>query len=188
MALLVAVASAGYVPHAYYPQHIPVIGPNGVPIDTPEVQQARAEHLAAHGHGYHAPLYHGASFAVAHAPVYAHGYISSSHYEIPQISPQGVPLDTTEVAAAKAHHFAAYAEAAGRNGVLVGPIDTHEVQLAKSAHFAAHAQAAAHAHGIHHYRKRRSPAYGPYAYAPQHVPVIGPNGKERFIKYNLNNN
>lgn len=29
------------------PQHIPVIGPNGVPIEPLEVQEARASHLSA---------------------------------------------------------------------------------------------------------------------------------------------
>lgn len=38
-----AVASALYLG----PQHIPVIGPNGVPIEPQEVQAARAQHLAA---------------------------------------------------------------------------------------------------------------------------------------------
>lgn len=133
------------------------------------MQKARAEHLAAHG-----KLSYSAPYGLVYgSPVYS----TPGHYEVPQIAPNGIPLDTHEVSAAKAKHFAAYAEAAARNGVLVGPIDTPEVQHAKALHFAAHpAQAAArNSHGVHHYRKRRS-IYGPWAY-PQHVPVIGPNGK-----------
>lgn len=185
--MALASASAGYAP--YYAQHIPVIGPHGVPLDTPEVQHARAAHLAAHGHGHglglghsYAGASHGAAYGVVHAPVYGHAVVSASHYEIPQIGHDGRPLDTSEVAAAKAHHFAAYAEAAHRHGPLV-PLDTPEVQHAKAAHFAAHAEAAsrAYGHGYGHYRKRRS-AYSPYGYAhqaPQHIPVIGANGKTK---------
>lgn len=149
-----AACQAGYVGHLgyaapwAYPQHIPVIGPHGVPVDTPEVQHARAAHFAAHaeasarsghdhGYGY-------GGYAVAGPVAYA-----SHGYEVPQIGPNGVPLDTAEVAHAKAAHFAAHAEAASR-----------------SAH---------HGGGWHHYRKRRSLYANPWAYA-QHIPVIGPHG------------
>lgn len=43
--------------------HVPVIGPNGVPVDTPEVQAAKAKHLAAlsaagsRGGGYDGIIY-----------------------------------------------------------------------------------------------------------------------------------
>lgn len=134
----------GYAAPWAYPQHIPVIGPNGVPVDTPEVQHARAAHLAAHaeanarGGGYaHGVFGHGAYGPVAYA---------GHAYEIPRIGPNGVPLDTAEVAHAKAAHFAAHAEASARS-----------------------------AHAGWHYRRRRSIYASPWAYA-QHIPVIGPNG------------
>lgn len=139
-----------------YAQHIPVIGPNGVPIDTPEVQHARASHLAAHASaGSHVAAVAPWSYA-AHVPAV--------------ITHNGLPLDTPEVAHAKAAHVAAYNAAAVRNSVgpsghvavqqlsgvhhslglvsAVGshglPHDTPEVAAAKAAHFAAHAAASAH--------------------------------------------
>lgn len=136
---------------------------NGVPVDTPEVQHAKAAHFAAHaaaGGHHHAGAYHGA-------------------YAVPQIH-NGVPVDTPEVQHAKAAHFAAVAEASARdvhhgaahhhyaapaahyaagpvhhgaihipvihNGV---PVETPEVQHAKAAHYAAHAAAGGHG-GYHH--------------------------------------
>lgn len=114
-----------------------MIGPHGVPVETPEVQHAKAAHFAAHAQArgaLYSPLYHGA------APVVANG----------------LPIDTPEVEAAKAHHFAAHAEALGRSGGYSGhynvyphavighdgqPVETPEVQHAKAAHFAAHAAA-----------------------------------------------
>lgn len=80
----------------YGPIHIPVIGPNGVPVDTPEVQHARAAHLAALSG-------HASPYAAAPAPYYAapYGYAAIGH--------DGQPLETPEVKAAKAAHFAAHA-------------------------------------------------------------------------------
>ncbi|KAF5301951.1 hypothetical protein FQR65_LT08687 [Abscondita terminalis] len=168
LSLAFAAASATY-PYSYahlYGQHIPVIDHNGVPVDTPEVQAAKAAHFSAHAaasHGVH---------GIAHI-----AYAGPHHY--PVIDAAGRPLDTPEVEHAKAAHFHAYNEAAARNHVYgspyavahVGIADTPEVQLAKAAHFAAHAQAKAQ-HG--HYRKRRGISYH-YPYA-QHIPVIDHNG------------
>ena len=134
-------------------QAVPVIH-NGVPVDTPEVQHAKAAHFAAHAAANH-------GIAPAH---YAAG-----HYAVPVIH-NGVPVDTPEVQHAKAAHFAAVAEAQSRshsaaahyapahyapaayasyhsgpihipviqNGV---PVETPEVQHAKAAHYAALAEA-----------------------------------------------
>ncbi|XP_060528683.1 cuticle protein 18.7-like [Cylas formicarius] len=162
---VLAVTSAAY----YGPQHYPVIGPNGVPVEPVEVQAARANHLAAlsSAHG-------GASFYSAPvAPYTAVG--------VPALGHNALPLDTPEVAAAKVQHYHDFAVAAQRNGVHVPiaaplisgyPVDTPEVQLAKAAHFAAHAEAARAGPGSYlgHYRRRRD-VYGGY-----HIPVIGPNG------------
>lgn len=95
------------------------------------------------------------------------------------------PLDTPEVAAAKANHYAAYNEAAARNGAFgaaylgspfaisaAGPIDTPEVQQAKAEHFQAVAEASARSGGFGHYRRKRSALYQ----GPQHYPVINELG------------
>ncbi|KAK4875279.1 hypothetical protein RN001_011701, partial [Aquatica leii] len=169
LSLAFAVASATY-PYSYahlYGQHIPLIDHNGVPVDTPEVQAAKAAHFSAHAAAHH-------GFAHVAAPVI---YAGPHHYPI--IDAAGRPLDTPEVQHAKAAHFHAYNEAAARNHAYgapyavahVGIADTPEVQVAKAAHLAAHAHARAQ-HG--HYRKRRGIAYH-YPYA-QHIPVIDHNG------------
>lgn len=151
------------------PQHIPVIGPNGVPVEPHEVQAARASHLAA--------VVSARGGAII-APHYAGSYAPYATYSLPNLAHNALPLDTPEVASAKVQHYRDFAVAAQRNGVHVPliaapliagahPVDTPEVQLAKAAHFQAHAEAAARAG---HYRRRRD-VYGGY-----HIPVIGPNG------------
>ncbi|XP_044271490.1 cuticle protein 18.7-like [Tribolium madens] len=120
---VLAAATAQYHP-LIYPQHIPVLDHNGVPVEPAANQLARAAHYAAHAE---------AQARTGHYPIYA----------------ASGPIDTPEVAAARAQHFADYAVAAQRNGVIV---DTPEVQLAKAAHFAAHAAARS---GLH-LRKRRA--------------------------------
>ncbi|XP_055851867.1 histidine-rich protein PFHRP-II [Episyrphus balteatus] len=126
------VAHAVAAPLAY--AHAPVALHNGVPIDTPEVQLAKAEHFAAHAaarsghHLYKRSLYGGPwAYAPQHVPVIVNG----------------VPVETAEVQHAKAAHFAAHAEARGHSPSNGAPIDTPEVQHAKAAHFAAHSAARA---------------------------------------------
>lgn len=88
-----------------YPGYIfgagPQIGPGGVPVDTPEVQAAKAAHFAAVAKAkvgaYSAPVYASPSYAYAPAPVIVNG----------------VPAETPEVQHAKALHFAAVAKAKG---------------------------------------------------------------------------
>jgi len=156
-------ASWGYAPSSW--SHAAAAAPaihNGVPVETPEVQQAKAAHFAAH-----AAAAHGSAYAPAH-------YSAPAQYATPVIH-NGVPVDTPEVQHAKAAHFAAVAEAQARshsapshyshepaqhyshepayyapahssayhvpvihNGV---PVETPEVQHAKAAHFAAVAEA-----------------------------------------------
>lgn len=148
--------------HAY-PQHIPVIGPNGVPLETPEVVAAKASHAAAHVEAAArngniavvAPLGYAAGIA-SHGVVGPLAYAGPQH--IPVIGPNGVPVDTPEVASAKAANAAAHVEAKVRNG-----------DLAVAAPFAPLNYAAAH--GV------VSPlAYAHSHYSGIHVPVIGPNG------------
>lgn len=151
-----------------------VIGHNGVPVDTPEVQAARAAHLQAHtaitGVPQDTPEVAAAKaqhFA-AHAAARGHSVHKRSVYPYwasyaaaaPVIISNGVPLETPEVQAAKAEHFAAHARARGGYTAVVVPaghyahaplgpdgrvVDTAEVAHAKSVHFAAVAKAGGHA-------------------------------------------
>uniref|UniRef100_A0A182N0A4 Uncharacterized protein n=1 Tax=Anopheles dirus TaxID=7168 RepID=A0A182N0A4_9DIPT len=140
-------------PHAWHPYaYAPVVlGHNGAPLETPEVQAAKAAHFAAHAAAkarlHKRSLYAPWTYAAAAAPVV--------------LGHNGVPLDTPEVAHAKAEHAAAHAKALGYAHPVAVP-DTPEVAHAKAAHAAAHAAArATHHHGVHH-----------AAHYPQHVPVI----------------
>jgi len=141
-----------------YSYHVPVINHHGVPVDEPAVQHARAAHLAAHAASSH----YGYNVHQNHAPVY--GLHSSKDYNFYGVDHKGRPLDTPEVAHAKAAHFAAFHEAAARNSIhpvashggagyathygygAVAPVETPEVQHAKALHFAAHAAAKGHGH------------------------------------------
>ena len=155
-AAALAIASAGYVaPVAYSAQHLPVIGPNGVPVDTPAVQQATAAHLAhkVEAHARNGDFAYTAPYAYASAP---YAYASS-------------PYAYAAAPAVAAH---------------VGVAETPEVVAAKHAHFAAHAEALARVAPVHHLARRgivaAAPAVAAYAapvaYAAQHLPVIGANG------------
>lgn len=102
---------------------VPVIH-NGVPVDTPEVQHAKAAHFAAvaeaQSRASHDVHYAGASGHYAPAAVHHAGA-----YHIPVIH-NGVPVETPEVQHAKAAHFAAVAEAQGRAGHHAGHYDHHD--------------------------------------------------------------
>ncbi|XP_017770586.1 PREDICTED: uncharacterized protein LOC108558252 [Nicrophorus vespilloides] len=139
-ACALAAASAGYVAPVVYSQaqHLPVIGANGVPVETAEVQHAKAAHylhkadaharngdfVSAYVHGspvvsaYSSPVYSG----VAHTPVVVK---TPEAYPTTYGHPgnvNGVPLETPEVVAAKSNHFAAHVEAHARNGDFVAPV------------------------------------------------------------------
>jgi len=116
-----ACASAGYiaapVAYAYEAQHLPVIDANGVPVDTPANQAAKAQHFAQKAY---AQARNGdVAVVAAAAPVYpaysAYSAYSAYPWAYPVAAPV-VPADTPEVAAAKVQHFAAHAEALARNG------------------------------------------------------------------------
>lgn len=152
MSCALALAQGSYL--GYY--HQAAIGPDGHPVETPEVQIAKASHFAAHAQ---------ARYGVPHVPV------APVH---PYAVHNALPADTPEVAAAKLQHFHDYAVAAQRNGVHVPlvapahvqyPVDTPEVAAAKAAHFAAHA-----ARAVGHYRRRRSAPF------PYHIPVLDQSG------------
>ncbi|XP_062552618.1 cuticle protein 18.7-like isoform X1 [Armigeres subalbatus] len=85
------------------PIHIPIIH-KGVPVDTPEVQHAKAFHAAAHakvaGYAHHDDHYGGDVHVQKwHGPIH-----------IPVIH-KGVPVDTPEVQHATAFHLNALAKA-----------------------------------------------------------------------------
>ncbi|XP_021695063.1 histidine-rich protein PFHRP-II-like [Aedes aegypti] len=125
------------------PIHIPQIH-NGVPVETPEVQHAKAFHAAAYAkvsaYPHHAPAPHHAP--VAHAP--AHHGAGAWH------GPQHVPVI--------------------HNGV---PVETPEVQHAKAAHLNALASAGAHSHGpapwaAHGHGHEDDGSYKPHLYEAPH--------------------
>lgn len=239
---LIAASSAGWL-GSFHDHHVPVIGPHGVPVDTPEVQHARAAHLAAHAeesakHGSHSHdeissyddgSYHhnsggdfgglgsyGDDYGSSHGdytnhishdvPQHFGGHFQfQSHHELPVISHDGKPLDTPEVEAAKAHHFAAVHEALSRvshhgsssghyrkrrsiysygHGATIGhdghPVETPEVQHAKALHLAAHAKAGYGGHDDgSHYEHHISHVYSPHHghYDHHEIPAIGHDGK-----------
>jgi hypothetical protein len=93
-----------YQPAYNHYAHVPAPAPvNGVPVDTAEVQHAKAKHFAAVAE---AKAKAGYSGQYASAPAYNHG--PAYHYPALQ---HGVPEDTYEVKAEKAKHFALVAEA-----------------------------------------------------------------------------
>jgi hypothetical protein len=123
MAVTMTCAQYGY-PGYPYPG-----APHGAPqpvADTPEVAAARAAHFAAYNaaasaaaaapeYGHGAPAYgHGAPAYPAPYPGAAPGY--GSPYAAAPTLVNGVPADTPEVAAAKAAHFAAHAQAGNHYG------------------------------------------------------------------------
>uniref|UniRef100_A0A182PK21 Uncharacterized protein n=1 Tax=Anopheles epiroticus TaxID=199890 RepID=A0A182PK21_9DIPT len=143
--------------YAYAPV---VLGHNGAPLETPEVQAAKAAHFAAHAAAkarlHKRSLYAPWTYAAAAPVVLGHN---------------GVPLDTPEVAHAKAEHAAAHAKALGHAYAPAGPIpDTPEVAHAKAAHLAAHAAARANAHAVAPVTVAHTQHHA--AHYPQHIPVI----------------
>lgn len=149
--------------HSYAPV---ALGHNGVPLETPEVQAAKAAHFAAH--------------AEARARLHKRSVYSNSWKFAPALAPQIKP---NHYANAPAPHYDQHYDAPVQkwhgpihipqihNGV---PVETPEVQHAKAFHAAAHAQG--YAPPNEHYPG--TPAahedqgkYGPWQ-GPQHVPVI----------------
>lgn len=162
--------SAGWGYAAPWAYAAPVIH-NGVPVETPEVQHAKAAHFAAHAKALSGAHGAGAHYGYAHAPA--------------PLAHNGVVVDTPEVEHAKAAHFAAHAAARSghayapsahyaaapviHNGV---PVDTPEVQHAKAAHFAAVAEAKSQAYSAPHAVAEWNGASSGHYYGPQHIPVI----------------
>ncbi|KAJ9573634.1 hypothetical protein L9F63_008975, partial [Diploptera punctata] len=103
-----------------------------VPVhDTPEVAAAKAAHFAAYNHAAAAAAAAPDTGAYAGAYATPHGHYVGPLAGVPVLV-NGVPADTPEVAAARAAHFATYAQIAHA--------------AAKAAHFAA---VAAASHGAY---------------------------------------
>lgn len=136
-----------------------MIGPDGVPVETPEVQAAKAHHYAEYAKTLSRPGQN-----IPDTQEYGHGG-GEGHYSAP------APVQYS--------HAPAYYKGPGGPPAPLGHdgqvVETPEVQHAKAAHFAAYAEAASragyggHGHGGH-YRRRRG-IYGDY-----HVPVLDHNG------------
>ncbi|KAI4461735.1 structural contituent of cuticle [Holotrichia oblita] len=168
VACAVATVSAEYQQPYYGPQHVPVIQ-NGVPVEPPEVQKARSAHLAAFGgapqypaapaNQYNAPpAYNQGPYNVPSQPIRQTPPAYQTSHVVPAIGNNGVPLDTPEVNAAKANHFAAYSQQhaalgqaltqsqpAGHGGYGGHGHYRRKLQHAKAAHFAAVAEASSRA-------------------------------------------
>jgi hypothetical protein len=136
---------------------------NGVPVDTPEVQHEKAQHFAAHQRALQGlpanPLIYTPQIAWKDNHHAAPAYNHNNHWaHAPAPAPvNGVPVDTAEVAHAKAAHFALVSEAKAKLG---------SGHYAPASHYNAPAG--------HHY----APAdhYDNKYHGPLHYPVIGHNG------------
>lgn len=121
-----APAHYGYGPKHYEPAPLPV---NGVPVDTAEVQHAKAAHFAQVAHAK-ANLAHGSPAYYAPAAPAHYGYapapaVHNGHIE-----------DTYEVKAEKAKHFALVAAAASKSSQY-NPHDdgSYRPSYEKDAHY-----------------------------------------------------
>jgi hypothetical protein len=170
--LFVATCSARYYDdsHQHYdnsPQYYekPVYEPapspvNGVPVDTAEVQHAKAHHFAlvsaaqanlgasGHGQNYQEPKYNQAPAHYAPAPAYKHTqaqYVPSPAHYAPAPVHYSAPAPVHYTAPVKAYYNPnpkAFEPApAPVNGV---PVDTAEVKHAKAIHFALYSEAQSH--------------------------------------------
>merc|ERR1712055_722940 len=157
---LAGCAVASYAPVAYQgPYHIPTVTADGFLLDEPAVAAAKANHFALYNQAAHAAGAHGyahAAYAPAHyAAAPHHGYYGY----IPTVTADGFLLDTPEVAAAKANHFALYNQAA--HAAAAAPDYDAHLSYAP-AHYAAapahYAAAPAHYAAPHH--------QGYYGYIP----------------------
>ncbi|XP_044730126.1 uncharacterized transmembrane protein DDB_G0289901-like [Chrysoperla carnea] len=95
----------------------PKIGHNGVPIDTPEVQHARAAHLsvlsqAQASHAEWAPQ--GSGHYRRRRSISAGHSVNPEAHTYPNLAHDGQPIETPAVQALKHAHFAAYSEALSR--------------------------------------------------------------------------
>jgi hypothetical protein len=84
---------------------------NGVPVDTAEVQHAKAAHFALVADAKSKLVHSGAHYAPAHDNSWNKQSQYTGPYHYPTLTHNGVPEETHEVKAEKAKHFALVAEA-----------------------------------------------------------------------------
>jgi hypothetical protein len=125
------------------PIHIPIIK-DGVPLETPEVQHAKAKHFAAfHDAPYHhAPVHHAPAPHHHEAPYHHHQEAAPYHHEKPYSGPihvpvikDGVPVETPEVQHAKHAHYAALAEAHATTGFSDNDDGSYDEKKYNSHHY-----------------------------------------------------
>ncbi|XP_057319680.1 cuticle protein 2-like isoform X1 [Microplitis mediator] len=142
--LSVALASPQWYPGAHAGYHggahgfahgaAAPLGPDGRVVDTPEVAATKAAHLAALAeasarapqgpadYDHHDGAYHDAWNAPN--PAYAPAHLGPRYHGPPApLGPDGRVVDTPEVQAAKAHHFALFNAAA--QAAPAGPAHAH---------------------------------------------------------------
>merc|ERR1712055_380310 len=213
---LVSCAVASYAPAPYHgPYHIPTVTADGFLLDEPAVAAAKANHFALYNQAAHAAGAHGyahAAYAPAHyaaAPVHyaaAPAHYAAPHHQgyygyIPTVTHDGFLLDTPEVAAAKANHFALYNEAA--HAAAAAPDTDVVYDAAPIVHAAApvvhaYAPAVAHVAAPHHvlpaatHYTHLGPhyAYGSHhgyaaagAYVPADTPAVAHAKAEHFAAH-----
>ncbi|XP_019559880.2 pupal cuticle protein Edg-84A [Aedes albopictus] len=151
--------------HSYSPV---VLGHNGAPLETPEVQAAKAAHFAAHAEAkarlHKRSLYTTSwKYVPAHAPE-----IKPAHYAQP--APAAPHYDHHHEAPLQKWHGPIHIPVI-HNGV---PVETPEVQHARAFHASAHV----HGYAPAHEQYPGTPAahedqtkYGPWK-GPVHIPVI----------------
>ncbi|KAK9887750.1 hypothetical protein WA026_000064 [Henosepilachna vigintioctopunctata] len=158
-------ASPAYIHQAAYPQHVPVIGKHGVPVETPEVQAAK--------HHFYAEYQKSAALA-AQKPDPLDGQYKEDQYS----------HGWTEADSGFSHgpneaiwNNNDYNNNHGYSHNNYAPVETPEVQHARAAHLQAFANVAARAAG-HQHRYRRSIAEWaqPKYHGPIHVPHITAHG------------
>jgi hypothetical protein len=94
---------------AHNPAPAPV---NGIPVDTAEVQHAKAAHFALVADAKSKLVHSGAHYAPAHADHQSWNHAAyNGPYHYPVLTHNGVPEETAEVKAEKAKHFALVADA-----------------------------------------------------------------------------
>ncbi|XP_068085581.1 cuticle protein 18.7-like [Anabrus simplex] len=99
------------------PQHVPVLTAAGVPVDTPDVQAARAAHAVAQATSAAAAAAgSGGAILAARGVVVGAPAVYAGPQHIPVLTAGGVPVDTPEVQAARAADAAAHLAAKARLG------------------------------------------------------------------------
>ncbi|KAJ8963657.1 hypothetical protein NQ314_005448 [Rhamnusium bicolor] len=138
-------------------QHVPIITKEGVPVETPEVQAAKAQHLLAHanaksGHTEWTQVIYVLEINFAFTTFYATGgsYVDTNNqgwktYGTPQINQVQYSINHQNTYGGWSYQGPQHIPHLDKNGV---PVETPEVQAAKQQHFLAHSQAKLNEYGL----------------------------------------